>query len=196
MNAEAGQSRFGVELLAGLLAIAALFAGSAPLGKPSTATSVARVIPNALAGSAADDPPAPADQAPPAVGGAQPATLPAGSGIRKKVRCAACGVVESVRRVDRREIAGRVCSAADSDPFWIDGVAHDGEYDGVAALADTVDGVLAGRPGAKRMTVSSSYQFVVRFSDGSRQVFNEAAARTLQSGERVLVIAGVNPPTE
>ncbi len=46
------------------------------------------------------------------------------------------------------------------------------------------------------MKVTSSYQIVVRFRDGSRRVFNEATARALQSDDRVQVIAGANLPAQ
>ncbi len=75
------------------------------------------------------------------------------------------------------------------------GSAHDGdEYGASATLAETVEGVLTGRPGGARMNVTSSYQIVVRFRDGSRRVFNESTARALQSGERIQVIAGADVP--
>ncbi|MEO8302673.1 MAG: hypothetical protein ABI724_01005 [Betaproteobacteria bacterium] len=104
-------------------------------------------------------------------------------------------MVESVRRVDLRELVSGTCGIADSNRFPFLAIVRDGdEHAGVATLFDTVEAVLAGRPGASRTKVTSSYQIVVRFPDGSRRVFNEATARTVQSGERIQVIAGMELP--
>ena len=197
MDADARRLRFGLPLLVGLFAIAAAFAGSASISERSVAASAAPGDANVLASAAGDAAVAQANAARPAAKSAPRGTLPGGGGVRKNVHCAGCGVVESVRRIDQQEIAGEVCSLTDLDRLWITGHVHDGgKYGGVATLADTVEGVLEGRPGATRMRVTSRYQIVVRFRDGSRHVFNEATGRALQSGERVLVIAGVNVPIE
>jgi len=186
-----------VPLLAGLLAIVAAFAGSASMSDRSAAASAARVDAHALTRTAADFPPAQRSNAA-GTPVASPALVPLidGIGARRKARCTGCGVVESVRRVDRREIAGGVCSTAEFDRLQIPGHAHDADSGASATLSDTIEGVLAGRPAAGKATVSSSYQIVVRFRDGSRHVFNEAAARSWQSGEHVQVIAGADLPAE
>jgi hypothetical protein len=165
MDREARRSWFGLPLLAGLFAIASALAGSASISDRSAATRGAALDSKAQPGSVAGDAAAKAIAARTAAEGAPRVTLAVGDAVRRKVRCAGCGVVESMRRIDRREIAG---NARDG-----------GESRGLAALADT-----------------SSYQTVVRFRDGSRRVFNEATARALQSGDRVMVIAGVDLPAE
>ena len=175
MDADVRQSRFGLPLLVGLVAIAAAFAGSASIRDRDAATSIANSAPASAI----------ADVAPPAAN-------PGGGAARRKARCAGCGVVESMRRVDRRELASGACFMTDADRFPYQGGSGDG---GTATLADVVEGVLAGRPGALKMKVTSSYQIVVRFRDGSRRVFDEATARALQSGERIEVIAGAELPT-
>ena len=193
MDTEVRLSRFGWSLLVGLIVIAAAFAGSAAISNRSAAARAMSVQPKvatevdaadsasrtgvARAATATED-------APPAA----PARDGAG---RRKVRCAGCGVVESVRRVDHREIVGDVCSVTDFDRFQIAGHPRDAD---ATTLAATIDGALAGRTDAKRIKVTSSYQIVVRLSDGTRRVFNEVTARTLQSGERVQVIAGLDLP--
>jgi hypothetical protein len=50
--------------------------------------------------------------------------------------------------------------------------------------------------GARLTTGDAGYRIVIRFRDGSRQVFDEASARTLQPGERIQVIAGADLPAE
>jgi hypothetical protein len=106
--------------------------------------------------------------------------------------CDGCGVVESVRRIDRWENASGACSAADFDRFGITGNAHDGgEYGEKSTFSHTVDGVLARQRGAMGLKLTSSYRIVVRFHDRSRREFNESAARGLQPGERVRVISDI-----
>jgi outer membrane lipoprotein SlyB len=195
MVTQGRQSSFGLPLLVGLVAIVAAFAGSASILDRTTATSARPVVPTARTAVTADELPQRAHAPRAAVDGTQRVALADDGAVRRKVRCAGCGVVESVRRIDRREFAGGVCTVAGSDRLQIMGNADGGdEYGGVATLADTVDGVLTGRPGAVKMKVTSTFQIVVRFRDGSRRVFNEAAARTLRSGERIQVIAGLELP--
>jgi outer membrane lipoprotein SlyB len=124
--------------------------------------------------------------------------LSKGGPVRRKVDCAGCGVVESVSRIDRQVRIGGVCTKANaySDRFWVAGSVHDGgEHSGVATFLDTVAGTFAGRSNAGTIKVTTSYQFVVRLRDGSRHVFDQATRGTLHLGERIHVIAGVNPPT-
>jgi hypothetical protein len=51
--------------------------------------------------------------------------------------------------------------------------------------------VVAERPDSMPLAAVVNYQIVVRLADGSRVVFNEPTARTLQAGDRIVVIAGV-----
>jgi hypothetical protein len=192
MNTDARRLRLGLPLLVGLVAIVAAFAGSASISDRSAGTRVAPVDVEALT-EATDDPLAQPSAVRRAAEGASLTVLAGSAVVRKKVRCDGCGVVESVTRIDRREIVGGVCSFAYSDRFWITGSARDGgAYAGVATLADSLDGVLAGRPGVRSLKVASRYQFVIRLPDGTRRVFDEATARGLHSGVRVRVIAGAN----
>ena len=51
--------------------------------------------------------------------------------------------------------------------------------------------VVAERPDSMPLAAVVNYQIVVRLANGSRVVFNEPTARTLQAGDRIVVIAGV-----
>ena len=73
---------------------------------------------------------------------------------------------------------------------YITGADGSDDSRGAASLAAS----LAGAPGAQRTRIVASYQITVRFRDGSRHLFNEVTGRTLQSGERVQVIAGADEP--
>ena len=188
MGTQARQSSFVLPLLVGLAAIAAACAGTASMRDRTTAASgqpvVAR-LPVAL-------PPTESPQRErAAVDGPEGTGLPQPGAIRNRSRCSGCGTVESVRRIDRREFAAGSCSVAESDHFPTIHNARDGDERGVSAtLAETVEGVLIGRPGKAKMKVASSYEIVVRFRDGSRHVLNEstacagAARRTSRSRRR------------
>jgi outer membrane lipoprotein SlyB len=195
MDTQARQSSFVLPLLVGLVTIVATFAGSASMRDGTTATSAKPDVPRVPTAVAADESPRRAHALLAAIDGTQQAALPDDGAVRRRVRCNGCGVVESVRRIDRREFEGGTCSIADSDRFPMIGNPNDGDKSAASAtLAEAVDGALTGRPGGAKMKVTSSYQIVVRFRDGSRRVFNESTARALQSGERIQVIAGADVP--
>ncbi len=61
-------------------------------------------------------------------------------------------------------------------------------------LPETVASVIADGRGRKKVTVNTRHQIVVRFRDGSKQVFDEATPRSLHVGDRIVVIAGTQQP--
>ena len=197
MDKEAGKSRINLSWLAGLAAIAATFAGSASISDRSGPTGSASLDPVAFPREAAQDAPARAETPDSADEGAPQVRPPARRSIRRNLHCAGCGVVETMSRIDQRGSAGGVCTSANFDHFWIAGTAaNGGEWSGASTLSDAVEGVLRGRPVARSVIIASSYQIVIRLRDGSRRVFNEPTARSLRSGERVLVIAGIELPPQ
>jgi hypothetical protein len=103
-------------------------------------------------------------------------------------------VVESVSQRPGKEWRGLCLCLFPS--FWVTGSIHDGANSGVATFLDIVADTLAGRSDAGMIKVTTSYQFIVRFRDGSRNVFDRATRGTLHLGERIHVIAGVNLPTD
>jgi outer membrane lipoprotein SlyB len=114
---------------------------------------------------------------------------------RDKVNCGQCGVIESVRRIDKREEMMGWCAVGEIAATRIPGSLIDGgERQALVTLADTVAGVIVGDLGAKKVRVTSRHQIVVRFRDGSRHVFNEETPRTLRVGDRIQVIAGAAAP--
>ena len=50
--------------------------------------------------------------------------------------------------------------------------------------------VIADGRGRKKVAIDTRHQIVVRFRDGSKQVFDEATPRSLHVGDRIVVIAG------
>ncbi|MEP7182279.1 MAG: hypothetical protein ABI886_08845 [Betaproteobacteria bacterium] len=200
MHTNARPSGLALRYAAGLAAIAVAFAVGATMIVRSAAARVTPAVPAASAPADLKTLPGSA----PAIAQAQRSsrdaalrvTTAGSAAIRKTARCAGCGVVESMRRIDRREISGAVCSGDDFDRLWLTGHADAGGYASVATLADTAEGLLAGRRDTKRMSVTSSHEIVVRFADGSRHVFNEATGRSLHPGERIQVIAGIAQPAQ
>ena len=81
------------------------------------------------------------------------------------------------------------CYAGDGPAFHGRLINAGGLYD-PDSLADTVASVIADGRGRKKVTVNTRHQIVVRFRDGSKQVFDEATPRSLRVGDRIVVIAG------
>jgi hypothetical protein len=50
--------------------------------------------------------------------------------------------------------------------------------------------VIGERLDSMPLAATFNYQIIVRLADGSRVVFNKPAARTLQAGDHIVVIAG------
>ena len=145
-------------------------------------------------GVAADRPVATAKRLPDtSVSAALPPTAAAplaeASRARSKVNCVGCGVIESVHRIDT--------------PIPMLGECHFGEGAGIPgrfidvgrlyapdSLASTVASVIADARGRTKVAVDTRHRIVVRFRDGSKQVFDEITPRSLRVGDRIVVIAG------
>ena len=96
----------------------------------------------------------------------QTAPVPATSETRVKPRCPECGVIVSMREIERHD--------QDSDP-------------GAAG------GATASNRGETRVKWTRSYEITVRLADGSSRVINDAKPARWRPGERVIVIDGANP---
>jgi Na+/H+-dicarboxylate symporter len=104
--------------------------------------------------------------------GAEPQSTPAASACRR------CGVVESVRRLDRAEL-GRAS-----------GITVRGLGDDLMSVLALAAGALVGnrlQPEAVPVTV---HEITVRFEDGSSRVLIAVDAREWEPGDRVRVIQG------
>jgi hypothetical protein len=88
---------------------------------------------------------------------------------RNRVRCPDCGVVESMRKIERSRDVGTQDSS------------------NLRVARSVSSGVSAGAIAASAIA-EKNYEITVRFRDGSTTVFNEANARTWQLGSRVIVI--------
>jgi hypothetical protein len=88
---------------------------------------------------------------------------------RNRVRCPACGVVESMRKIERPGDVG-------------------GQYPADSKVARGVTGGASGSAIAANAITGKGYEITVRFRDGSTTVLNEASPRTWPLGSRVMVI--------
>ena len=180
------QASRSLRLAAGILAATALLG----LGGVVVAASAVGALPLSASSSAKKSR---ADVKPVVDSTVAERPLSSASAGRGRARCFNCAVVESVRRVDRREALGGVCLAGDRDGSSLHIVRAAGERSlESASLDDTVNSAIAGESAHGKFRVTTSYQLVVRFRDGSRRIFNEVTARSLQTGDRVTVIAGIN----
>lgn len=96
----------------------------------------------------------------------QTAPVSTTSEARAKPRCPECGVIVSMREIQRHD--------EDSGP-------------GAAG------GVTAGNRDATRVKSTKSYEIVVRMADGSRRVIHDAKPASWRTGEGLIVIGGVKP---
>ena len=88
---------------------------------------------------------------------------------RTRVRCRDCGVVESIRQIERSSDVGRQDTVA-------------------VKIAGGAGGGASGSASTARAIAQSDYEITVRFRDGSTTVINEANAGMWQLGNRVIVI--------
>jgi hypothetical protein len=116
---------------------------------------------------------------------------PAPGRMRDRGNCAGCGVIESMQRIDTRDQYAKGCTAgemATTDPRHR--VLTGDRPDDVESLVGIAAAAIAARLYGKRLALSTRHRIVVRFPDGTRQLFDEATPRALQVGERIKVIAG------
>ena len=92
---------------------------------------------------------------------------------RNRASCRACGVVESMRKIERPGDVG-------------------GQYTADIKRARSLTGGASGSAIAANATTGKGYEITVRFRDGSTTVLNEASPRTWPSGSRVMVIGRSN----
>jgi hypothetical protein len=139
-----------------------------------------------MSGAVDDDPGAAADATNADGRDAALVTPPARTAARRGMRCAECGVVESVRSIDWPATGRGVCASLNPTNSVAAAMSTVG-----MVPADAVDRALAGLRDAKSPLRAPQYEITIRLRDGSRHVVIETSRRALRSGERVLVIAGL-----
>lgn len=107
------------------------------------------------------------------------------------VKCADCGVVESVREV---EVNGTGTGLGAVGGAVVGGVlGHQvggGRGKDVATVIGAVGGVVAGNEIEKRVRATKSYDISVRMEDGTTRVVREASVPGWRSGDRVRLVDG------
>ena len=99
---------------------------------------------------------------------AQKAQRRAKAKARANGRCAECGVIESMREIDR----------------------YDGDFGNDAA------GALTGvERNEKPLSLKKRYEIIVRMADGSSRTLTSASPSNFRFDERVIIIAGTIPPS-
>jgi hypothetical protein len=121
----------------------------------------------------------------------QPAPVP--GRVRDRGNCSGCGVIESMQTIDTRDqYAGRCAAGETTGTHPRDHAFAGGAPEEVEPLVAIAAAAIAERQYAKRVALAARHRIVVRFPDGTRQVFDEATPRTLQVGDRIKVIAGAS----
>jgi hypothetical protein len=92
---------------------------------------------------------------------------------RNRVRCPACGIVESMRKIERPGDVG-------------------GQYTADISVARGLTGGASGSAIDANAITGKGYEITVRFRDGSTTLLNEASPRTWPLGSRVMVIRRSN----
>lgn len=87
--------------------------------------------------------------------------------------CPECGVIESMRQIERSSDSGR------------EGVVD-------VKVARGIPNTLSGGPITANTVTGKSYEFTVRFRDGSTTVFSDVGPRAWRVGSRVMVIRRPN----
>jgi hypothetical protein len=90
-----------------------------------------------------------------------------------QAQCPECGVIESMRQIERSSDRGR-------------------ERAGDVKVARGVPGAPSGGPIIANAVTGKSYEFTVRFRNGSTTAFTEASPRDWRLGSRVKVIGPSN----
>lgn len=108
-----------------------------------------------------------------------------------RAACAECGVVESVREIDKKGEGSGLGAVGGAVVGGVLGhQVGGGSGKKIATVVGAVGGAVAGNEIEKRVNSAKSYDITVRFEDGSSRVINETNAPSWRVGDRVKVING------
>lgn len=109
--------------------------------------------------------------------------------VPARVKCAECGVIESVQQVENRGEGSGVGAVGGAVVGGLLGhQVGGGRGKDVMTVVGAVGGAVAGNQIEKHVKSTTSYAITVRFDNGSSRVFNVANAPTWQSGDKVKII--------
>jgi outer membrane lipoprotein SlyB len=107
--------------------------------------------------------------------------------------CADCGVVESVRAIEKPGEVGKVGIGSIAGGVLGGVLGHQvgsGRGNDMATVVGAVGGAIAGHQIEKNRNKTTTYDISVRFDDGSTQRFSQAEAPAWRQGDRVRVLNG------
>lgn len=110
---------------------------------------------------------------------------------RGRPLCAECAIIESVQRIETPIQFTGWCDATEIARTQNSGTAFGLDFRGDReSLHETIAAAIAANGSTTKEAVMTRHRIVVRFRNGSRQVFEEAAPRMVHVGDRMVVIAG------
>ena len=125
----------------------------------------------------------------PAATKAQTAPVQVASNAPAKLKCAECGVIESVWEIQHQgEGTGLGAVGGAVVGGLLGNQVGSGRGNTVATVVGAVGGVIAGNEIEKRVKSTKGYEITVRFDDGSSRVISAASAPTWRAGDKVKVI--------
>jgi hypothetical protein len=108
-----------------------------------------------------------------------------------KAGCAECGIVEAVQRIDTPLTFTGWCDAAEIARTQSSGRAYGRDFRADReSLSETVAAAIAASRTSTKDAVTTRHRMVVRMRNGARQIFEESTPRTVNVGDRMVVIAG------
>ena len=108
------------------------------------------------------------------------------------VKCAECGVIQSVREIDSKGEGSGLGAVGGAVVGGILGnQVGGGSGKKIMTVVGAVGGAVAGNEIEKRVKSTKRYEITVRFDDGTSRVFTEANAPSWRNGDKVKVINGV-----
>ena len=117
---------------------------------------------------------------------------PSAKNASTNVKCAECGVVESVREIETKGEGSGLGAVGGAVVGGVLGhQVGGGRGQDIATVVGAVGGAVAGNEVEKRVKSTKSYEITVRFEGGSSRVIHEANATTWRTGDRVKIIEGV-----
>ena len=123
---------------------------------------------------------------------AAPAPVQVASNAPTRLKCAECGVIESVREIPTRgEGTGLGAVGGAVVGGFLGNQVGSGRGNTAATVVGAVGGVIAGNEIEKRVKSTKGYEITVRFEDGSSRVISAASAPTWRTGDHVKVVDGV-----
>jgi outer membrane lipoprotein SlyB len=109
----------------------------------------------------------------------------------KAVRCAECGVVESIREIEKQGDVGPIGVGSVAGGVIGGVVGHQigsGRGNDVATVVGAVGGAVAGHAIEKNMKKTKIYQITIRFEDGTSRTLSQSALPSWRPGDRVKVV--------